>query len=340
MHMPSYDHVAPLTSDTGDRRSAPSRRREARLRLALVLNIVIVAIQVAFGLAAHSLGLLADGGHNLADVAAVVVSLVAVRWARRRPTTERSFGFHRGTILAAQANAATILAITVLIIYEGVRRLLHPEAVRGGMVVIVATVATFANLIAALALREGHDHGGHGDHHRGTGDLNMRSVRLHLAGDALASVGVAVAGAVILVTGRFTRLDPAVSLGIGLLIAWQAWLLLRSTGDVLLESTPAGLDTDHLTATIEAIDGVEHVHDLHVWSLSSELRALSAHLVLDGSPTLEEAQIVGEAVKRAITEPYRIAHSTLELECETCSDVGDWCAMGPVILASPPAGRG
>lgn len=308
--------------------SALSRRRELRLRLALGLNIVIVVIQVVFGLAANSLGLLADAGHNLTDAAAVLASLVAVRLARRRPTSERSFGYHRGTVLAAQANAATILAITVLIVYEGIRRIIHPETVSGGVVVVVAVGAAVANVIAALALREGHSHG-HGDHEDDgeEGDLNMRSALLHMAGDALASVGVAIAGAVILLTGRFDRLDPAVSMGIGLLIAYQAWKLMRASADVLLESTPVGLDLNALTSTMATVAGVEQVHDLHVWSLSSEVRALSAHLVLAGHPTLEEAQAVGDAVKCAVTGRFRIAHATLELECETCSDDGDWCAM-------------
>jgi len=292
------------------------------------LNVVIVVVQVVFGLAANSLGLLADAGHNLTDAVAVLASLAAVRLARRRPTSERSFGYHRGTILAAQANAATILAITVLIVYEGVRRLIHPEAVSGGVVVIVAASAAAANLIAALALREGHSHGhvGH-DHDEAEGDLNMRSALLHMVGDALASVGVAVAGAVILLSGRFDRLDPIVSMGIGLLIAYQAWKLMRASTDVLLESTPAGLDLSRLTSTMAAVAGVEQVHDLHVWSLSSEVRALSAHLVLSGHPSLEEAQVVGEAVKVAVTRRFRIAHATLELECESCGDDGDWCAM-------------
>lgn len=313
---------------------AVSQRRESRLRIALALNVVIVVVQVVFGLAAHSLGLLADAGHNVTDVAALLASLMAVRWARRSPTAERSFGFHRGTILAAQANAAGILAVTVLITYEGVRRLIHPTPVSGGIVVVVAAGAAAANLIAALALREGHNHAAGSAHDQGEGDLNMRSALLHMAGDALASVGVAIAGAIILVTGRFDRLDPAVSLGIGALIAFQAWKLLRSTSDVLLESTPAGLDLTGLATAMESVDGVEHMHDLHVWSLSSEVRALSAHLVLEGHPTLEEAQVVGRRVKHAITTPFRIAHATLELECESCVDEGDGCAMEPEATRS------
>jgi cobalt-zinc-cadmium efflux system protein len=254
------------------------------------------------------LGLLADAGHNLTDVAAVVVSLVAVQWARRAPTAARSYGYHRGTILAALANAAAVLAITGVIAVEGVMRLAHPEPVRGGIVVVVALVAFVVNAAAALVLRE------HGS------DLNMRGALLHMAADALASLGVAAAGLVILVTGGLLWLDPLVSIAIGVLIAVEAVLLLRQAADVLLESTPRDVDLDRLTAAMSTVDGVESVHDLHVWSLSSEVRALSAHLVLAGHPSLEEAQVVGERVKDAVGPPFSIAHSTLELECEPCVD--------------------
>ncbi len=294
--------------------------------MALGLNLVIVVVQVVFGIVAHSLGLLADAGHNLTDALAVVLSLVAVRWARRRPTGQRSFGHHRATILAAQANAFLILGATVLITYEGLRRILHPATVNGGIVITVALVAAAGNLAAAVALRESNGAHGH--------DLNMRSAFLHMAGDAAVSVGVAVAGLIMLLTKGHYWLDPVVSIGIGAIIAYHAWKLLRSTTEVLLESTPAGLDIAELTAVIDGMDGVEHVHDLHVWSLSSDVRALSAHVVLDGHPSLEEAQVVATAIKSTIGPQFSIAHATLELECESCMDEGPWCAIDeftPVI---------
>lgn len=281
--------------------------RSRRLVVALWLNVALVVVQVAFGLVAHSLGLLSDAGHNLSDVAAVVVSLVAVRWARRTPTAQRSYGWHRGTILAALANAATVLGVTGAIVYEGIHRLAHPQPVRGGVVLAVALAAFAINATSAVFLRE-----------RGS-DLNMRSAMLHMAGDAAASLGVAAAGFVILVTGRLLWLDPAVSMAIGVLIAVEAVQLVREAAEVLLEATPGDVDLDRLTAAMSTVEGVETVHDLHVWSLSSEVRALSAHVVLAGHPSLEEAQVVGERVKAAVASPFAIAHSTLELECEPCA---------------------
>ncbi len=294
--------------------------RERRLRIAIGLNVVIVAAQIVFGFAAGSLGLISDAGHNLTDVAALILSLIAVRVARRRPTSSRSFGWHRGTILAAQANAAMILVLTVWIVYESIRRLIDPPPVEGAIVLIVALVAFVANGVSALVVRERPADGD-------TADLNMRSALLHLASDAVASLGVALAGAVMLITGGWSRLDPAVSLLIGLSIAWHAWKLLKASNAVLLEGTPDGVDPDEILAAISAVDGVETAHDLHVWAISSEVRALSAHVVVEGHPSLEEAQVVAGRVRHELADRFRIAHATIELECETCEDVGPACDM-------------
>jgi cobalt-zinc-cadmium efflux system protein len=282
--------------------------RERRLIVAISLNVVIVVVQVVAGVVAGSLGLLADAGHNLADVAAIVVSLVAVRLARRPATPQRSFGWHRSTILAAQANAVGILVVTALIAIEGVRRLLDPEPVDAGVVIVAAALGLVANAGAALVL-----HRDHGD------DLNMRSALLHTVSDAAASAGVIVAGVIMALTSWYW-VDPLVSLAIAAVIAARGVRLLGETASVLLESTPPGVDPLVLAAAMAGVEGVESVHDLHVWSLSSELRALAAHLVLDGHPTLEEAQVVGDRVRRHVSTRFAIGHATLELECEACSE--------------------
>ncbi len=211
----------------------------------LVLNLVIVAAQAVVGLTANSLGLVADAGHSLTDVAAVAVSLYAVRLTRRPATARRSYGFHRSTVLAAQANAAALLAVTGLIAYFGVRGLMHPPDVEGGWVLTAAVVSALVNGAAAWMLgrglarpsHDGHGHRGHGrgQHHH---DLNMRSAALHMIGDAVTSAGVALTAVVILTTGGYQWLDPAVSLAIAVLIAVQAVRLVGETTDVLLESTP------------------------------------------------------------------------------------------------------
>ncbi len=292
--------------------------RTRRLTVSLALNGLLVVVQIGFGLVAHSTGLLADAGHNLSDVGALVLSLVAVRLALRPPSARRSFGNHRATILAALANAALVAVVTALIVIGSIHRLGHPETVRAGIVIVVAALGLMVNGIAALILSDGSH------------DLNMRSAVLHMAGDALASLAVVVAGVLMVVAPSATWLDPVSALVVAAIILYQASRVFRRSIAVLLESTPPDVDLDLLTATMAAVPGVGEVHDLHVWSLSSEMRVLSAHMVLTGHPTLEEAQVVSERVKHAIAEPYAISHSTLELECERCNDTDDPCQMEAV----------
>lgn len=187
---------------------------------------------------------------------------------------------------------------------------------------LAAAASAIANGYAALLLRDRH------------GDLNMRSAVLHMTADAAASAGVAVAATVILLTGGFDWLDPAVSLLITLFIAVRAAGLVREATDVLLESTPPGLDVDELVAALRDVAGVEGVHDLHVWSLSPEVRAVSAHLLIAGQPSLVKAQSVAETAKAVLAERFAIVHATLELECESCvDDDADPCRLGGVVPA-------
>ena len=276
--------------------------RSRRLVVALGLNAALVVGQLVFGVVSGSVGLLADAGHNLADTASVVIALIAVRLSRRPPTPLHSYGYHRATILAALANAVALLVVTVIIVFEAASRLANPEPVRAGIVIVVALTATVVNLAAAWVLYEKRV------------DLNMRSALLHMAADAGASLGVAAAALVILVTGSFLWLDSAVSIAIAVVIGFEGWKLVRSATDVLLEATPADIDLTALRAAMTHVHGVAAVHDLHVWSLSSGIRALSAHMVIEGSPSLEDAEAIGRQVKAAVGEAFTISHSTLELE--------------------------
>jgi len=297
--------------------------RSRRLMVALAVNVVLVVGQVVAGLVAHSSGLLADAAHNVTDVIAVVVSLVAVRWALRPRSDVRSFGNHRGTILAALLNAATLAVVTVAIVVESVYRLIHPAQVEGGIVVAVAAAAIVGNGIAALILRDG------------THDLNMRATFVHMASDVAASFMVLVAGLVIVTAGEgWDRIDPAASLAVAVLITIEAVRLVKESVDILLESTPSDVDLTDLRGTITGVAGVGEVHDLHVWSLSSDFRALSAHLVLTGHPTLEDAQEVGNRVKAKVSETFDIAHTTFELECERCADDDDPCGVDDAPAAT------
>lgn len=290
--------------------------RERRLAIAIGLNVGIVVLQMVAGIAAGSVGLLADAGHNLTDVFAITVALVAVRLARRPRTAQRTYGWHRATVLAALFNAASIIAVCLYVVVEAVGRLRNPEPVEGAIVVIAATIGAVFNAIAAFVVADRSD------------DINMRGALIHLISDAATSVAVAVTGLVMLITDGWYWLDPAIALVISAVIGWQGWKLAKQAVDILLEGTPDGLDPDTLSDAIAQVDGVDAVHDLHVWSLSSEIRALSAHIVVTGHPTLEQAQTVTARVKHTLTDNYEIAHATIELECEPC-DPDPTCQADP-----------
>ncbi|MGE5133077.1 MAG: cation diffusion facilitator family transporter [Gemmatimonadota bacterium] len=311
-------------------RQDPAGRRpfavqQRRLALATGLNAAIVVAQAVAGVAAGSLGLLADAGHNLADVAAVALALLAVRLARRAPAGSRTYGGLRWPVLAAQANAAGLLVVTALLTAEAIRRLAHPQPVAGGVVVVVALAGLAVNAVAALAV-----------HERGA-DLNTRAAAAHLTSDAVVSAGVAVAGAVILATGGAYWLDPAVSLAIGVVIGAQGVRLLRQSSRVLLEQAPPGIDLDQLREQVVAVAGVTGVHDVHVWSVSDTLHAASGHLELAGHPTLEEARQISDTVKRVLAERFAITHATLESECEPCAPGGEPCEATEASAAPAPS---
>jgi cobalt-zinc-cadmium efflux system protein len=283
--------------------------RESRLAIVFGLNAALIAGLIAVGLEAHSLGVFAAAGDYVADAFAIGLSLATVRLSHREATDRRSFGYHRTTILAAQVNASLILAVTAVVSIEALRRLFgHPGTVHGLPVVIVSAVAAAVMLLGALILHDEDDD-----------DLNMRSVLLDTAADAVTAAGVAATGAVILITGRNFWLDPAGALLIAVVIGYRAVRLLREVGDVLLESTPPGVDVGEVRRTISEDGDIEDVHDLHVWSLTRDVPLLSAHVVLAGHPTLEEAQAAVERAKARLLDRFAINHATLEMECEPCA---------------------
>jgi cobalt-zinc-cadmium efflux system protein len=290
-------------------------RRQRRLVIAMALNVAVVAGQVGWGLFAHSLGLLADAGHNLADVAGLAIAVIALRYSLRGPTMARSYGHHRGTILAALANGGLLLAVSGFLAIEAVVRLFHPGQVHGAVVLVVALTAAALNGVGAAIVRERPHRSPSVSH-----DLNMSAATLHLVSDAAVSLAVAGAGLVIMVTHGTVWLDPAVSLVVCVAIAVQAVRLVHRSADVLLESTPRAIDPERVLDVIRAVPTVVDVHDLHVWSLSSEIHALSAHVALAGHPTLEQAQATAEVIKREVADGFEIGHATLEMECEACPE--------------------
>jgi cobalt-zinc-cadmium efflux system protein len=284
------------------------RSRGAVLKLALALTCVVLAVELAGGLISHSLALLSDAGHVLTDVFALGLAWFAVAQAGRPADARRSYGYHRVSILAALVNSVTLIVIVIAIAYEAVRRLAHPEPVQGGVVVVAALVGIAINTFVAFGLR-GQSR-----------SLNVRAAMLHVVGDIGASVGVVVAGVVILLTG-WLYIDPLLSLGIAVLIAFGAWRIVRETVNLLMEGTPAEIDLAAVTREINATELVTGMHDLHVWALSSEEVALSCHVVV-GDCRLQEAEHVVRDLEGRLCGKFAIGHTTIQVEsCHPCGEI-------------------
>jgi cobalt-zinc-cadmium efflux system protein len=265
---------------------------------ALVLTLIVLVAETIGGLMSNSLALLADAGHVLTDAAALGLSLFVAWFARQPVTPEKTYGYLRWEILAALINGATLLGISVWIVVEAVARIRAPEPVAGSLMLYVATGGLVANVVAALMLRPVH-----GD------SLNVRGAYLHVLGDLLASVGTIAAAAVIRLTGWLAA-DPIASLLTTAIIVRGAWSLVRESVDVLLESTPSHIELDDVRTALQNIPGVESVHDLHVWTVTSGVVALSAHAIVRDA---EQQQAVLESACDTMGG-MGIHHVTIQIE--------------------------
>jgi len=279
-----------------------------RLRLALALTGVVLVVELAGGLLAHSLALLSDAGHVLTDVFALGLAWFAVEQGKRPADPRRSYGYHRVSILAAFVNAITLIVIVLAIAFEAVRRLMSPQGVEGGLVVATALVGIAINAFVLLNLRSP------------AATLNLRAATLHVTGDVAASVGVVVAGLVILLTG-WLYIDPLLSLAIAALIAYGAWGIVRETVNLLMEGTPRDVDLAAITREITDTRLVTGLHDLHVWALSSDETALSCHIVIDDT-SLGNAEHVVRGLESRLCDRFAIGHTTIQVEsCHPCGEI-------------------
>jgi cobalt-zinc-cadmium efflux system protein len=294
---------------------------------ALITSTVFVA-ELVGGLLTGSLALIADAGHMLSDVMALALSLGAVWMAGRPHTDARTYGFHRAEVLAALANSVFLVGLVAFIAIEAVRRLGAPAPVDAGPMLGIAAVGLAANLISAYLLSRGHEE-----------NLNQRGAFLHVMGDALGSVGALVAGAVILLTGWLPA-DAVASLVISLVILISAARLFRDTLNVLLESTPRGIETEAVRAALREVNGVEDVHDLHIWSVTSGFVALSAH-----ARVAECVPIVGvlKEATEMLHDRFGIRHATIQPETESLHAAleaeGVSCCLDDYIDEQEHAGR-
>jgi cobalt-zinc-cadmium efflux system protein len=292
-----------------------SQHTQSRFVLSLILTGLILAAEVIGGLWTGSLALLSDAAHVFLDVFALGMSYVALRLATLPPDDRHTYGFHRMQVLAALLNGATLLLVAFEIFREAWERLHHPAPVLVGPMLIVAIVGLVVNLIVALVLRE-HDHH----------DLNVRSAFLHVMGDALASVGVIVAGVIILFTD-WLWMDPLISVLIGLIILAGSGRVLRDSVHILAEGMPEGLTATDVAEVMGQTSGVQEVHDLHVWTVSPGYVALSAHVVL-ADQALSQAQEVMAGLKQVLGETYGIEHTTIQFECDNCGQGTVVCTYG------------
>ncbi len=282
--------------------------QNTRFRLALGLTVAILLIELAGGLVSHSLALLSDAGHVLTDVFALGLAWFAIEQSRRPADQRRSYGYQRVGILAALLNSVVLILIVVGIAVEAIRRLTSPQPVEGGIVIAAALVAIALNTFVILILRQR------------TTSLNLRAALLHVTGDVASSVGVVLAGAVIVLTG-WLYIDPLLSLAIACLIAFGAWRIVREAVNMLMEGTPGDIDLAAVTEEITRTDLVEGVHDLHVWALSSDETALSCHVVID-DVSLGDAEHVVRDLEGRLCERFAIGHTTIQVEsCHPCGEI-------------------
>jgi cobalt-zinc-cadmium efflux system protein len=282
-----------------------AQRNRRRLSFVLALTAVYMLAEAVGGWLTGSLALLADAGHMLADVAALALALIAVWFSSRPATQSKTFGYYRLEILAALINGVALVLISLLIFYEAYQRWAEPPLVKSGLMMLIATGGLAINLVCAWLL--------HGDH---KDDLNMRGAWLHIIGDALGSVGAIIAGVLMSVYGWYAA-DPLFSCLIGLLIIWSSWHLIRESTNVLLEGTPAHINLAAVEDAILQTRGVEDVHDLHVWTITSGREALSAHVIHVES--ISQAELLKE-LRTKLSERFGVDHLTIQMETPDFED--------------------
>ncbi|MEO6163419.1 MAG: cation diffusion facilitator family transporter [Candidatus Binatia bacterium] len=276
-----------------------------RLKWALIISSVYFFAELTAGFVTNSLALLSDAGHMLSDVGALALSLFAFRVAKRPATHHSTYGYHRVEILAALFNGLTLWLIVGVIFTSAYYRLANPPMVESFGMIVVAVLGLLVNIAAAAILHSGHHH-----------NLNMRGAFLHVMSDAIGSVGAIAAGAIMLITGWYLA-DPLISVFIGALILYSSWSLIKDSLSVLMQSVPKGIRLDEVRQTIEAVDGVHKVHDLHVWAVTSDIYTLSAHAVVENGGDFHQ---VLNGIEDTLKARFNIEHTTIQLETESRED--------------------
>ncbi len=293
-----------------------------KLQIALFLTALILVAEVVTGFLANSLALLSDAGHVLMDLFALGLSWVAVRQSARAASGRMTYGYHRMGILVAVINAIAVVVIALLIFVEAARRLQETPEVKGGLLLAMALVGGLVNLVVAWVL-----------HQESRSSLNVRSAFLHVLGDLLGSLGVLVAAAAIIAAG-WVWMDAAVSVLIGVIILVGAVGILREAIHIFLEASPAHIDMDELVREMSGLPGVRGIHDLHVWSITPSIHALSCHLLVEDQ-SISQGCLLLERVNGLLSDRFDIGHSTIQLETDECDPNALHCTLSPNGMAEP-----
>jgi len=284
------------------------------LKWSLAATVLFVAVQVGAGLTAGSLALLSDAGHNLTDALALGLALFGVYLQKKPADESRTYGYHRGGVLAAFVNALVLVCLSLVVFYEAWDRLRNPQPVQESVMIAVAGLGIILNVGIMSGLKS-HSH-----------DVNIRAAWIHMLGDALGSVAIIIGAVVIRQTGWYV-VDPILSIIIGLLIVWTAWDVVRESLNVLLEGMPRGIALRDVIASIRCIPGVVDVHDVHVWSLGSGAHALSCHAMIQDVPPSESESIL-QGINTMLSKQFRIRHTTVQFEHAQCAQAVNGCCMG------------
>ncbi len=270
------------------------------LKWSIVLTLALVAAELVGGFLGGSIALIGDAFHNLTDVPSMALAWLALLWAARPPSEEKTYGYHRAGILAAFTNGVLLALVALYLVWEAVERLLAPVPVSEGVMLAVAAVALVINGGITLALV------------RGRSDLNLRSILLHNLGDALSNVAIIIGALAMRFTGA-RWVDPALGLGIGALVLWSSYAILRESSHILLEGLPRHMRLEEVARAILGVEGVQEVHDVHIWTLGADLHALSCHVRIPDMHMDSSERILGE-IRHRLTDQFRINHTTIQFE--------------------------
>jgi cobalt-zinc-cadmium efflux system protein len=288
----------------------------SKLKYGIIVTCVVLVLEVVGGLLSNSLALLSDAGHVLADGIALGLSWYGVRQAERPSSSKMTFGYHRVGVLIAIINAVSILAISGVILYEAYERLNSHPQVNSVIMLSIAVVGLIANIVVALWLRKDRE-----------SSINIRSAFWHAAGDALASVGVIIGALVIMFTGLYV-VDAIVSILISIIILISAFGIFREGFRIILEAVPKDINVSEVVSSIKGLPEIRDVHDIHVWSISSNLRAMSSHIVVDDC-YVSESEAIRRKVEDLVRERYGIGHTTVQIECGQCGKDDLFCKLKP-----------